>query len=286
MMRHLSSGRGHRRDQKPSHAAKFVAILGTMMALGLFWGTDAAAFLGPARKGWSEQLVVTPGSSVVAASVRSVTASSLLRPRATGLPGAGASATNVFWAIVLFVGTCSVRGTATSRRASQHKLRSCSVTCQAVGLPMPVMFQPRTPAVEELTHTPAVAPPPKVAHATKPRTIAFRAVMVGGVRCIATARSAARRARQRQTADQAATSRAARRAVGSCLQASLCLQEVPPLNFDASRQRLKIQAGLCLAKRVLSGHMAEARLFAGKAKRTNASISAVLYVIRLHNSTK
>eukprot|EP00419_Tripos_fusus_P009486 CAMPEP_0172662214 /NCGR_PEP_ID=MMETSP1074-20121228/5221_1 /TAXON_ID=2916 /ORGANISM="Ceratium fusus, Strain PA161109" /LENGTH=246 /DNA_ID=CAMNT_0013478099 /DNA_START=68 /DNA_END=810 /DNA_ORIENTATION=+ len=181
MMRHLSSGRGHRRDQKPSHAAKFVAILGTMMALGLFWGTDAAAFLGPARKGWSEQLVVTPGSSVVAASVRSVTASSLLRPRATGLPGAGASATNVFWAIVLFVGTCSVRGTATSRRASQHKLRSCSVTCQAVGLPMPVMFQPRTPAVEEWTHTPAVAPPPKVAHATKPRTIAFRAVMVGGV---------------------------------------------------------------------------------------------------------
>merc|ERR550532_2484890 len=117
------------------------------MVLGLIWGREAAAFLGPARSGLSQQLMITPGSSAVAAKTRSAAASSFPRPHST--EGARALVTQVFWAIALFTGACSVRNMAASRSALQHKLRSCAVACQAVELPTPVVLQPRVPVVEE-----------------------------------------------------------------------------------------------------------------------------------------
>jgi len=229
-------------------------------------------FLGPARNGLSDQIMVTPGSSAIAASVRPASASSSPRPRAIGGgAGAGALTAHVFFAFALFAGACSVR------RASQHKLHPCTVACKAAELSTPVLFQPRTFVVEELKPTPAtVAPPTVIAQITEPLTAVCRATMVGGARCIA------RRARHRSTADRAAASRAARRAVGSRLQAASRLQEGPPLTFDASRQRLKIQAGLLLANRVLTGRMNEIRLPAGSAGKLNGRFSSVLYVQRLH----
>jgi hypothetical protein len=102
-----------------------------------------------------------------------------------------------------------------------------------------------------------VGHPAMAAQITEPPSRILRATMVGGVR----------HARQRKTADRAAASRAARRAVGSRLQAASCHQEVPPRTFDASRQRLKIQAGLLLDNRVRSGHMHEISSPAGIAEK-------------------
>lgn len=262
-----------------------MAVVCAMMALGLLWGKEGATFLGPVRNGLSDQPMVTLGSRAIAARPRSAMASSTPRLGAIG-GGAGGQATYVFWAFALFAGACSVRRVAASRVVSQHKFRSCTVACRAAELPMPGMFQPRTPVVEELKLTPATtAPPTTKAHIAEPRTAACCAKMVRGVRR-ATTRSAARRGKQHKTADRTAASRAARRAVGSRLQAASCLGEVPPLTFDASRQRMKIQAGLRLANRVRSGRLNEIRLPAGSAGKLNGRFSAVLYVIRDFTESK
>jgi len=279
MIRQSSCDAARHRYQQPSQGGQIVATLCAMMALGTFCGKEATAFLGPARNGLSEQLVVTPGGAT-AASARFAAVSSLPRPRTIEGPQAGTLATQVFWAFALFAGACSVRKMAASRSALQHKLRSCTVACQAVELPTPVVFQPCTSVVEELKPTPAaIAPPPLPAQITEQRTVALRATMVRGARCTTTARSAARRARQLKTADRTAASRAARRAVGSRLQATSCHQEVPPLTFDASRQRLKIQAGLQLADRAHSGHVHEIKLSSGNAEKLNGLFSAAFYMI-------
>jgi len=140
--------------------------------------------------------------------------------------------------------------------------------------------------VEELKPIPeTITSPPLPSPIAKHRTAACRATMVGGARCTTTARSAARRARQRKKADGTAPLRAARRAVGSRLQVT-CHQEVPPLTFDASRQRLKIQAGLRLADRTRSGRMHEIRLSAGNAKKMNGLFSAASYVIKGFTDSK
>jgi len=281
-----------------------VAIICGMMALGLLWGKKEAAFLGPAKTGWLEQLTVTPGSSTVAASVQSARASSLPQTQTVGGARAGARATDVFWTLAIFAGTCSVCRMAASRSASQLKHGSCTVACQAAEVPTPVMFHPRIPVVEELKPTPTTiaatpiameqcislfaahtktpqmmlesqprhycaGPSPMAARIRELRTRALRATMVGGARCRTIARSVARHARQHKTRDRAAASRAARRAVGSRLQAASCHQGVPPPAFDASLQRWKIQAGLLLDNRKHSGHMHEIRSPAGIAKKLN-----------------
>jgi len=264
-----------------------VAVVCAMIALGLFWGKEEAAFLGPARNGLSHHVIGTPGSNAMVASARSATVSSFLDPAR-----ANKFTTNVLCVLALFAGVCGAHRMAASRSASQHRLRSCNVVCQAVELPMPMTFQPRTPAVEELkprgtppatvtpetVADPQVLLPPIAAHTTKPQITACRATMVEGARCV-TARSVTRRARQRQTASRSAASRAARRAVGSRLQAASCPQNAPPLPFDASRLRLKIQTGLRLTNHVHSGGMAEIRLPAGSTEELIGAYSAVLYVI-------
>jgi len=258
-----------------------VATVCAIMVPGLLWGKEAAAFLGPARSRLTEQFMITPGSSAVAASTR---ASSL--PRSYTTEGARA-ARQAFWAFALLAGACSIRKMAACRSELQHKVRSCTVACQAVELPTPVVFQPRVSVVEELKPTLAtIAPPPQPPQITEHQTAACRATMVAGARCTASARRAARCARQRKTPDRAAASRAARRAVGSRLHATSCHQEVPPLSFDASRQRSKIQAGLCLADRVRSGRMHEIRLSAGNAERSNGLFSAASHVIEDFTDSK
>jgi len=253
-----------------------------------------ATFLGPVRNGLSHRHVVAAGNSVIAASARSAAASSLPRSRKIGGGApAEAFATPVFWAFALFAGVCSVRRVVASRSSSQHKLGRCTVACRAAELPTPVLFQPCASVVEELKPTPTTtappplpAPPAITAQIIEPRNAVSCATMVGGARCTTTARSIARRARQRSTAHRATKSRATRRAVGSRLQAASCLQEVPPLTFDASRQRLKIQAGLRLANRVLAGRMNGIRLPAGSSGKLNGRFSSVLYVIRDFTDSK
>jgi len=290
MTRYHSCDGVRRRHHMPSQGGTIVAIIFAMMAPALLWGKDEAAFLSPGRNGLKQQLMGTSGSRAIAAGARSATANPFHQPI-----GASTLVTNAaFWAFALFAGASSVRRMAASRSASQHKFRSCNVVCQAVKLPTPVVLQQETPVVKEPKPT-AITPatvvpatmldlpvflPPSTAHTTKPQTAACRAEMVGGARCTTTARSIARRARQRKTAARAAASRAGRRAVGSRLQAASCIQEAPALAFDASRQRLKIQIGLRLANQVRSGHMAEMRLPAGSAKDVNGAYSAVLYLIR------
>merc|ERR1719223_605318 len=110
-----------------------------------------------------------------------------------------------------------------------------------------------------------------MAQMQEPRAAACRDTLVGGARCTA-ARSAASNARQKKSA---AASRAARRAVGSRLQAASCQEDVPSRTFDASRQRLKIQAGLHLAKRVRFGHMRETRSLAGIAEKSNGLFTTI-----------
>lgn len=246
--------------------------------------------------------MVTSGSSTLSASTRSASASSFARTKTINGARGGARATDVFWAFALLAGGCSVCKMAL-RGAPQHKHRSCTVAFSAADVPMPVVFVPRIPVVEELSPTPAtkiatpvvmrqnisphagsptpqmmlesqlrqacVAPPLMAPQIKQPRTAAFPATMVGGARCTTAARRAARHAMRRKAAHTAAASHAARRAVGSRLQASLCQQEVPSLTFDASRQRLKIQAGLHLANRVRIGHMREIRSPVGISEKSN-----------------
>merc|ERR1719410_1416739 len=190
------------------------------MVLGLFGSKEADAFLGPTRKGLSEQLMVTPGST---ASAPFTVASSFPRPRTAEVAGAGTLATKAFWVLSLLAGACSFRKTAASRSTLQHKLRCCTVACRAGELPPPVVFHLRTPLVKEPNSAVATtAPPPLPAQTTEHRAAAHRATLVGGARCTATARSAARRARQRKAAERTAASSAVRRAVGSRLQATSC----------------------------------------------------------------
>mmetsp|Transcript_69955 Transcript_69955/g.135000 ORF Transcript_69955/g.135000 Transcript_69955/m.135000 type:complete len:345 (+) Transcript_69955:76-1110(+) len=285
-MRHRSSDGPRHRHQRPGQGGVIVAVVAAMMALGLFWGKEATAFLGPAVNGLPEQIMFTSGSSTIAASTRSASASS----RTIKGARADTRATDVLWVFALFAGACSVRRMA-SRSASQHKHRSFTVACQAADVPMLFMPQPRKPVVEKLTPTPAtmvtpplviqqglsldartttlqmmleskphhdcvVAPPSMAAQITKPRPTACRATMVGGARSTKpTARSSARHAKRHKAACRAASLRAAHRGVGSRLQAPLRKQERPTLSFDASRQRLKIQVGQRLAQRVHFRHM-------------------------------
>jgi len=299
-MRHRSRDGPRHRNQRSSQGGMTLAIVSVMVALGPLWGKEATtAFVGPAMDRLSEQLTVTPGS-ITLASTQPSSANSFPWTTTIKHAQAGVRATDVFCAFALFAGACSVRKMA-SRSASQHKHRSCTVACQAADVPMPVI-QPRIPVVEETTPSPAtvatpivmqqcmsllactttpqmmlesqpqydcLAAPPMAAQVTEPRTAARPATMVGGARCTKTSRSAARHAMRRKAADRAAASQAARRAVGSHLQAASCRDEVPSLPFDASRQRLKIQAGLCLANRVRYGHMRELRSPAGIAEKSN-----------------
>jgi len=208
--------------------------------------------------------MITPGSSAIAANAQFAAASSFPRPQTIKGACAGAPATEVFLAFALVAGAYSFRKMAASRNVLQQTLRSCTVACQAGKLPTPVVLQPRTLVVKELKPTLAtIAPPPLPAQRTEHRTAFCRATKVGLARCRTATRSAARRARQRKTAVRTAMSCAARRAVGSRLQVTSCHQELPPLTFDASRQRLKIQAGLRPADQVHSGRMHEIRLSAG-----------------------
>jgi len=275
------------RYKKPSRGGKIVATVCIMMALGLLCGKDAAAFLSPASDGLSQQLMVIPGSSsAVTVNARFPAPSCFPRPGAIKGAHAGVPMTPFFWAFVLFAGACSVRKSTISRSASQ-KLRSCTVACQAVDLPTPVVFQPRASVVEELKSTPAaIAPLPLPVQVTEHRTVACRATMVGGARCRPAARSAARRARQQKTADRTATSRAARRSVGSRLQTTSCRHDVLPLTYDPSRQRLKIQAALRPADQARCGRMHEIRLSAGNAEKLIGLLSADFYTIEDHTDSK
>jgi len=238
------------------------------------------------------QLMVTPGtpgSQTVAASVRSATGRTAPQPRTIESPRAGARASDVWLTLALFAGSCSVCRVVASCNASQHKRSSCTVACQAAEVPMPIMFQPHIPVTEKLmptvmqqcmsfvaAHTKTsqtmlesqkqhycAGLSPIAAQITELQNGAFRARMVGG------ARNVARQAKQRKTADRAAASRAARRAVGSRLKAASCHEGVPPPTFDVSRQRLKIQAGVHSDNRERSGHMHEIRSPAGTAKKLN-----------------
>jgi len=256
-----------------------------VMVLGLLWGKEEAAFLGSARNGLSHQVIGTPGSNALVARSRSASASSFHQP-----VSASTRAGNVLCVLALLAGVCGAHRVAAFRSASQHKLRSCNLVCQAVALPVPMRVQARATVVEELkptgiapatafpatTDDPQVLLPPMAAHTTKPQITACRAAMVAGARCIR-ARSVARRAR---TASRSAASRAARRAVGSRLQAASCPQDATPMPFDASRLRLKIQTGLRLASRVCSRGRSEMRLSAGSAAELNGEKTPALYVIR------
>jgi len=304
-MKQRSCGGPRRRHQKPIQEGIVVAIVPAMTALGLFWGKDAAAFLGPAMNGVTQQQMVTPGSGMVAASVRSASPGFFHKPQTVGAARADARATTVFWAFAMFAGACGIRKVAFGD-ASKRKHRSCTVVCQAADAPMLVMSQPRIPVTEELETAPATMPatpdvmqqrtlhvarsmipqtilesqqqhiyvvaPTLMAQMQEPRAAACRATLVGGARCTTAARSAARNARQKKAA---AASRAARRAVGSRLQAASCQEDVPSRTFDASRQRLKIQAGLHLAKRVRFGHMRETRSLAGIAEKSNGLFTTI-----------
>lgn len=270
-----------------------MAIVCTMVALGLLWGKEAVTFLGPARNGLSEQVRVAPGSGVVTASTRSATAS-FSQPRPIGGARAGTPATDVFGALSLFAVACGVHRMAASCSTKKLKHRSCTVACQAGEVPTPVIFQPcirvsqeptsvfSQPHVsleDDLTITPTtMAPPSMSSQIAEPRTDAGRAAMVGGARCAPT-RAASRHARQRKAANGAAASRAARRAMGSRLQAATCHQEPPPLSFDASRQRLKIQAGLRLTNRMRSGHVREIRSPAGSVENLNGLFTTYFYMM-------
>jgi len=275
-----------------------LALVCVVMTLGLHIGTEAAAFMGPARNGLLERIMVTPGSSVITASTRSATASSLPQPRTIGGARAGTRATDAFWALSVLAVACGVHRMSTSCRTSQRKTtRLCAVACQAAEVPTPVtskpsipsfqvptpvLPQPYVPVQEQLTRTPPakLAPRAIVAQITEPRATACRATMVGGMRRVRAARSAKRYGRQRKAADRAAaTSRAARRALGSRLQGQLHNQEVPPLAFDASRQRMKIQAGLRLASQVRSERMREIRSPTGKVENLNGLFTTYFYMI-------
>jgi len=295
-MRHRSCFGLQHRHQMPSRGGMIVAIASVMMLLGLICGKEAATFLGPAMDRLPGQLTVTPGRKTIA-SAQSSLASSFPWARTIKSGRAAARATDVFWAFALLAGACSIRKMA-SRSASQHKHRSCNVACQAADVPRPVMFQPRIPVVEELTPTTATMVPTPILmqqcislsactttpqmmleshlrhdcwaaapmQVREPPTAARPATMVGGARCTTAAKSSARQAKRRTAA---AASRAARQAVGSRLQAASCKWEVPSLTFDASHQRLKIQAGLCLAKRERLGHMREIKTPGGVAEKSN-----------------
>jgi len=277
--------------------------------LGLLWGKEAAAFLGPPMKGLSQQQIVGPGSGMMAASVQSASAGSFHGPhRINGR--ADARASDILWACVMVAGVCSVRRMAFGS-ASKRKSHSCTIACQAANGQMPVLFQPCIPIVKELKSTPAtmsatpdvmqqcalnathamspqmpevqpqhhVAPPTLKAQMQEPRAVACRATMVGRARFATAARSAARRARYQKAAGTAAAARAARRAVGSRVQAASCQQDLPSPSFDASRQRLKIQAGLHLAKQVHFGQAREIRSVAGIAEKPNSVFTTIFDMI-------
>lgn len=286
MMRHRSChGLRHVR-QRPSKAGMIVANVCVTMALALLLGNKAATFLGPARNGLAEQHVVRQPADLDAhyssrASVRSAAANSFPQPTTVG----GTRATDVFWAFSVFVVACGISRMAVPGSTSQRKRRSCTVACRAAEVPRPAMSQHRMTVEEDPMPTPAtMVPPPAVAQIDEPRIAACHAKMVGGARCTCTTttRSASRHTRQRKAADRAAASRAARRAIGSRLHAASCHQEVPPLTFDASRQRLKIQVGLELAKRMRSGHMREIRSPVGsfgKAGSLNGLFTTYFYMM-------
>jgi len=276
--------------------------------LGLVWRKEAAAFLGPPMKGLSQQQVVTPSSGMMTASVRSASAGSFFGPHTISGGGADAPASDVLWACVMVAGVCSV-GRMAFGSASKRKPHSCIVACQAADAQMPVLFQPGMPMVKELKPTRArmsatpdvmqqctlnathavspqmmleaqpqhnhVAPPTLKAYVQEPGAVACRATMAGGSRFATAARSGARRARHQKAADAAAATRAARRAVGSRLQAASCQQDLPSLSFDASRQRRKIQAGLHLAKRARFGHMREITSVLGVAEKSNRQFTTI-----------
>jgi len=311
-MGYRSCGGPWHRRQKPIQEGVIMAAVPAMTVLGLLWGKEAAAFLGPPMKGLSQQQIVSPGNGLMAASVRSASAGSFHGSRTINGGRADVRASDVLRACVMAAAVCSVRRMAFGS-ASKRKLRSCTVACQAANVQMPVLFQTRMPNVKELKPTPAtmsatpdvmqqcvlnathamspqmmlevqpqhslVASPTLKSQMQEPRAVACRATMVGGARFATAARSAARRARHQKAAGAAAAARSARRAVGSSLQAASCQQDLPSLSFDASRQRLKIQAGLHLAKRVRFGHIRETRSVAGVAEKSNGLFTTIFGMI-------
>merc|ERR1719232_2393414 len=112
MMRPCRRDAARHRCQPPSQGGKIVATACAMMVLGLLGGKEAAAFLGPARNGLSEQVMVTPGST---ASAPFAAASSFPQPRTAEVVAAGTLATKAFWVLSLLAGACSFRKTAASR---------------------------------------------------------------------------------------------------------------------------------------------------------------------------
>jgi len=311
-MRHRNSGGLWHSRQWPIQEGVVMAAVTAMTVLGLLWGREAAAFLGPPLKGLSQHQIASPDGGIMAASVRSASAGSLHGPRTFNGGRADARVSNVFWACVMVAGVCSIRRMALGS-ASKRKSRVCAVSCQAADVQMPVLFQPHMPMVNELKPTPAttsatldvmqqctldathamnpqrmlevqpqhnhVAPSTLKSQMQAPRPAACRATMVGAARFATAARSAARRARHQKAANTAAAARAARRALGSRLQAASCQQDVPSVSFDASRQRWKIQAGLQLAKRVRFGHMREMRSVAGVDEKSNGLFTTIFGMI-------